>query len=320
MKFKKAVLGVAAVATAMLLAACGDKTIATINGGQKITESEYYSSLKSTASGKQVLSTMIINNALDAQFGKKVSAKDVNAEFNTYKKQYGSQFSQQLAASGLTAASLKENIRTQKLLNFAMQQYSPVSKSQLEKQFKAYQPKVTVRYILLKNNDDGKKQAAQVISDLNSAKGDKQAEFIKLAKKFSTDPSTANNGGLYTPFDNTDTNTDPAFKAAAFKLKKGEYTKEAVFSKQFGYFVIFMKSDNDKPSTITPAIKKILEKQLTTANLNDQTKVSAVIKKVIQKADPQIKDNDLKDVLQAYLNPNSAAAQQQQGPANPVGN
>lgn len=34
MKFKKAVLGVAAVATAMLLAACGDKTIATINGAK----------------------------------------------------------------------------------------------------------------------------------------------------------------------------------------------------------------------------------------------------------------------------------------------
>lgn len=310
MKLKKAVLGVAAVATAMLLAACGDKTIATINGGQKITESQYYSSLKSTASGKQVLSTMIINNSLKAQFGDKVSDKEVNAEFNTYKKQYGSQFSQQLAASGLTPSALKENIRTQKLLAFAMQKYAPISKSQLEKQFKAYQPKVTVRYILLKNSDDGKKNATKVIDELNKAKADdKQATFIKLAKQYSTDPSTANNGGLYTPFDNTDTNTDPAFKAAAFKLKKDQYTTTPVFSKQFGYFVIYMKSDNDKPSTLTAAVKSKLEKQINATNMNDQTKVAAVIKKVIQKADPQIKDNDLKNVLDAYLNP--SAAQQQ---------
>lgn len=311
MKMKKAVLGVAAVATAMLLAACGDKTIATVNGGDKITESQYYSSLKNTASGKQVLSTMIINNALKAQFGDKVSDNEVNTEFNNYKKQYGSQFSQQLSASGLTPSALKDNIRTQKLLAFAMQKYNPISNSQLEKQFKSYQPKVTVRYILLKNTDDGKKNASKVVDELNKANAsDKEKTFTKLAKEYSTDPSTANNGGLYTPFDNTDTNTDASFKEAAFKLKKGEYTTTPVLSKQFGYFVIYMKSDNNKPSKITSDVKQKLEKQINTANMNDQAKVSKVIKKVIQKADPQIKDNDLKNVLDAYLNPSTATPQQ----------
>lgn len=308
MKFKKVILGATAVAGAMLLAACGDKTIATINGGDKITQEQYYSSMKGSASGKQVLSTMIINNSLKAQFGDKLSNKEVNKEYDAYKKEYGSQFSQQLSASGLTAESFKDNIRSQKLLGLAMNKYYPVTKKELDKQFENYQPKVTVRYILLKNSDDGKKDATKVVDELNKA-DDKQSAFINLAKKYSTDPSTADKGGLYTPFDNTDTNTDGEFKKAAFKLKKGEYTKEPVFSKQFGYFVIYMKSDNNKPSKMTSEIKKELEKQINATNMGDQTKVSNVIKKVIKKADPQIKDNDLKNVLDVYLNPSSAQQQ-----------
>lgn len=306
MKMKKAVLGVAAVFTAMLLAACGDKTVATLNGG-KITQNQYYSSLKNSDSGKQVLSTMIINDALQDQYGKKVSDKSVTKQFNDLKKQYGDQFKTQLAQSGQTESGLKESIKTQKLLEVAVKANTKISAKQLDTQFKAYQPKVTVRYILLKNDDSGKKNAEKVIKDLEGAK-DVKADFIKLAKKYSQDASTANKGGLYTPFDNTDTNTDASFKEAAFKLNNGEFTKTAVHSDQFGYFVLYMDNKGEKPAKITPAIKKTLEDQIMATNMNDQTKISEVIAKVLKKAKVSIKDKDMSNILDQYMNPSKAPA------------
>lgn len=55
--------------------------------GGKITESEYYSSMKQTSAGKQVLQQMILDKVLEKQYGKEVSDKQVNAQYNTYKNE-----------------------------------------------------------------------------------------------------------------------------------------------------------------------------------------------------------------------------------------
>ena len=54
------------------LAACGNKAVATTSGG-KITQSEYYSSMKATSNGKQVLQQMILDKVLEKEYGKQVS-------------------------------------------------------------------------------------------------------------------------------------------------------------------------------------------------------------------------------------------------------
>ena len=83
---KKWFVAAASVLMTLSLAACGSKTVATTSGG-KVTESEYYSSLKKTSSGKQVLQEMILNKILDKEYGDKVTDKKVDAEYNKYKKQ-----------------------------------------------------------------------------------------------------------------------------------------------------------------------------------------------------------------------------------------
>ena len=59
---------IAGLALALPLAACGNKAVATTIGG-KITESEYYSSMKQTSNGKQVLQQMILDKVLEKQYG-----------------------------------------------------------------------------------------------------------------------------------------------------------------------------------------------------------------------------------------------------------
>jgi peptidyl-prolyl cis-trans isomerase C len=84
---------------------------------------------------------------------------------------------------------------------------------------------VSARHILVEKED----QAKAVIAELN-----KGADFATLAKEKSTDPGK-DSGGDLGYFSRTD--MVPEFADAAFKLKKGEYTKEPVHS-QFGWHVI----------------------------------------------------------------------------------
>jgi peptidyl-prolyl cis-trans isomerase C len=100
-------------------------------------------------------------------------------------------------------------------------------KAKYEQYVKDNPPKeeVNARHILVEKESDAK----EIIAELN-----KGADFEKLAKEKSTDPA-AQNGGDLGWFSRDE--MVPEFSDAAFKLKKGEYTKEPVKTK-FGYHVI----------------------------------------------------------------------------------
>jgi peptidyl-prolyl cis-trans isomerase C len=100
-------------------------------------------------------------------------------------------------------------------------------KAKYEQYVKDNPPKeeVSARHILVEKEADAK----AIIADLG-----KGADFADLAKKKSTDPA-AQNGGDLGWFSREE--MVPEFSDAAFKMKKGEYTKEPVKT-QFGYHVI----------------------------------------------------------------------------------
>ncbi len=297
---KKWFIAFAGLLLTVTLAGCGSQTVATTNGG-KITESAYYSSLKGTSSGKQVLQQMILNKVLEKQYGSKVSKSAVNKQFNTYKSQYGSSFKSVLSQSGMTESSLKTEIRSNLLLKEAVKDNVTVTDAQLKKQFKSYEPKVTVAHILVSK----KATAQKVISDLkDTKKSDLTSEFTKLAKKYSTDTATKNKGGKLSAFDSTDTSLDSTFKKAAFKLSTDEYTATPVKT-QYGYHVILMLKNPGK-GTIKEH-KAELTKQIIDNDMNDSTVLHNVVAKVLKKGNVSIKDNDLKNILSDYLSTSSSS-------------
>lgn len=280
------VLGVAGLS--LTLAACSnDKTVVSYKGG-KITQSEFYDELKKSSSGQSTLAKMIIEKSLDEQYGDKVSSKKVTKEFNNYKKQYGSQFDSVLTQNGLTQATFKKNIRTNMLTEVALKDLKKVTAKQEQKAWKSFEPKVTVQHILVEKEDTAK----TIIAEL-----DKGTSFKSLAKKYSTDDATKEDAGKLPAFDNTDTTLDSTFKEAAFKLKQGEYTKTAVKT-EYGYHVIKMIK---RPAKGTLKERKAeIDKQIYDSWLQDSTVMQGVIAKVLKKADPNIKDSDLKGVLSQY--------------------
>lgn len=281
----------------MPLAACGNKAVATTSGG-KITQDEYYSSMKSTSQGKAVLQQMILDKVLQKQYGKEVYKADVNKEYNSYKSQYGSSFSAVLEQQGLTEKSFKDQIKSRLLLQAAVRHYSTFSNSAINKQWKKYEPKVQTAEILVGSEDD----ANDIINQLNSASGNKYKKFKKLAKSKSTDSSNKSTGGIVPAFDNTSTSVDSAYKKAAFKLKTGEYTKEPVKTDN-GYQVIYMVKHPAKGAK--SAHISDLKTQIVEQNMNNQSFMEKVISKVLKKGNVSIKDKDLQNILSQYLNPSA---------------
>ncbi|MBX6367012.1 MAG: peptidylprolyl isomerase [Rhodospirillales bacterium] len=100
-------------------------------------------------------------------------------------------------------------------------------KSRYEQYLKEHPAKeeVSARHILVDKEEDAK----AIVTEL-----DKGADFATLAKQRSKDPAAATGGDL--GFFSQDEMV-PEFAEAAFKLKKGEYTKTPVKT-QFGWHVI----------------------------------------------------------------------------------
>ena len=287
---RKAAAVIAVASMALSTAACsnGGKTVASYKGG-KITQQEYYDEMKKSQSGKSALANMIINRVLEQQYGNKVSKKQVDKQYNNYKKQYGSQFDAVLQQNGMTASSFKQNLKTNLLTEVALKDIKKISKSQEEKAWKAYQPKVKVQHILVSK----KSKAEEITNELKNGKS-----FKSLVKKYSLDTGTKNNEGKLPAFDSTDSSLDPAFKKAAFKLKTGETTKSPIKS-QSGYHVIRMIKHPAKGSFASH--KKEIDDQIYQTMSQDQQTMHDVLAKVIKKAGVDIKDKDLKDVLASYV-------------------
>ncbi len=291
---KKVLVGLAGALLSVSLVACGDKTVAVTNGG-KITQSEYYSSMKNTSNGKQVLQQMILDKVLNKEYGDKVSSSEVNAQYNQYKSQYGSEFETLLEQQGLTTTSFKNQLKSNLLLKAAVRANISYSTADLKKQFKSYQPKVTVNEILVSD----KKTAEKVISELKDGK-----KFSDLAKKYSKDTSNKNKSGRVTPFDNTDSSIDSAFRKAAYKLSNGEYTKTPVKT-QYGYQIIQMVN-HPKKGSYSDHIND-LKDQIATSKMSDSTTLKSVVTKVLKNGGVEIKDKDLQNILSSYLTDSSSS-------------
>ena len=203
--WKKAATVLAFAGIALSATACsGGKAVVTYKGG-KITESQYYDKMKESQAGQSTLASMIVSDALESQYGKDVTQKQVDKEYNKYKKQYGSQFDSVLEQNGMTASTFKDNLKTNLLTEAALKHIKKITPAQEKKAWKNYQPEVTVQHILVSK----KSTAEDVIKQLQDG-----GDFKKLAKRYSTDTATKNDAGKLPAFDSTDSIESNGFSAS----------------------------------------------------------------------------------------------------------
>ena len=240
-------------------------TLATVNG-EAIQKAEFEKALQSfeANAGGQIPADhrdQIVRTVLDQMIGYKllvqeaknrkqsVSDDELNKRMTQIRSQFATdeEFKNLLANQGLTLEQLRTDARNDMAVNNMLQgEFGGkvgVTPQQVDEFYKQnpnqfeQPPRVRASHILIgfpENADDAAKAAAkakaqQVLSQVKAGK-----DFAALAKQYSTDPGSAQNGGDLGLFQQGQ--MVPPFDKAAFSMKEGE-TSDLVET-QFGYHII----------------------------------------------------------------------------------
>ncbi len=101
---------------------------------------------------------MVIERVYENKYGEKISAKDIEKEFNKIKEQAGKSFDSQLAKTGNTEADLKRKIKQQLAFKKGLETNVEVNQEKLQKIWETFHPEVEVQQIKLKNEEDAKQK------------------------------------------------------------------------------------------------------------------------------------------------------------------
>ena len=299
-KTKKFFAGAVTLLAAATLAACSssaDKDIITMKGST-ISVSEFYDKVKYNSQAQQVLLSMIIGEVFEKEYGDKVSAQEVDDAYNDMAEQYGDSFASALASASLTEETYKDQIRTNKLVEYAVKKAAEkeLTDDAYKSAFEAYTPEVTARIIRL----DDETKAKEVLASAQ-AEG---ADFAQLAKDNSTDTNTKDDGGKIT-FDSSSTTVPTEVKTAIFALDAGQVGASVISvldtsTYTTSYYVVKLESKTEK-SDNWKDYKDKLKEIILAEKQADSTFVSNVIKTALQDANVKVKDSAFQNLLSQYI-------------------
>lgn len=299
-KTKKILTGAVTLFAAVTLAACSnaaDKDIITMKGNT-ISVTEYYEKVKTNPQAQQVLLSMIISHVFEEQYGDKVSSKEVEEAYEKMAAQYGNSFATALASAGLTTDGYKEQIRTNKLVEFAVRQAAEkdLNDDAYKAAYDAYTPEVTAR--IIKVADEAK---AKEVLTATQAEG---ADFAKIATENSIDKETKDKGGEI-KFDSTSTTVPLEVQNAIFALEPGQVGAAIVpvvdvTTYTTSYYVVKLEAKSEK-SAKWEDYKDKLKDIILLQKQNDANFVASILKESLQKANVKIKDPAFQNLLSQYV-------------------
>ena len=297
---KKFVAGAVTLLSVVALAACAksgsDKDIVTMKG-DTITVGDFYDEIKYNQGAQQYLFQMTINKVFEKEYGSKVSDKDVEKKVDEQKKQLGEAFNSYLTQQGLTEETNKQQIRSNLLLEYAVDQAisKELTDEAYKKAFETYTPEITANVIKL----DSEEKANEVLASVK-AEG---ADFAQIAKENSTDASTKDKGGEIT-FDSGTTTVPTRVKEAAFKLEENALSEVIVVpasqNQAASYYIVKVTKKTEKGSD-WKQYKKRLKEILTAERKNDANFIRSIIAKAMSNANIKVKDDAFKATFNQYM-------------------
>ena len=309
----------------LLLTGCGNKTIPKLENGEeaittlkddrKISISDLYSKLKEQY-GLESLMGVIDKIILEDKYSGDIEAAKESAKntMNQLKESYGDNLLQaiQQYTNYNTLEEYENSVYLSYLQNKAIKDYAKknIKDSDVNKYYKdEIKPDIKVSHILItvdaasdasdedknKAEENAKKTAEEVINKLNQ-----KQSFSDLAKEYSKDDSTKDDGGNL-GFINTNT-LGESYKNmvdAAYNLKDGEYTKTPVKS-ALGYHVVLRSETKEKApiDEVRDTILDTLADKYITENQEAQIKAMQELRK---EYDMDIIDSDLHDQYVKYI-------------------
>ena len=297
---KKFVAGAVTLLSVVALAACAkggsDKDIVTMKG-DTITVGDFYDEIKHNQGAQQYLFQMTINKVFEKEYGSKVSDKDVEKKVDEQKKQLGEAFNSYLTQQGLTEETNKQQIRSNLLLEYAVDQAisKELTDEAYKKAFESYTPEITANVIKL----DSEEKANEVLASVK-AEG---ADFAQIAKENSTDASTKEKGGEI-KFDSGTTTVPTRVKEAASKLDVNgisDVVIDPASQKSAGAYYIVKVTKKEEKGSDWKKYEKRLKEILTADRKNDANFIRSIIAKAMSNANIKVKDDAFKATFNQYM-------------------
>ena len=275
---KKWLVPVALTAGLIGLTACsnGESEAVVETKAGNITQEEFYEALKE-ASGDQVLQQLVYEKILSDKY--EVTDEEVDERVQAVKDQLGDQFETALLSYGYKSEEdLRNQFKVAMLQEKAALSEVEVTEEEMKQYYEDYKPNITARHILVEDEATAKEVKQKL---------DEGADFAELAKEYSTDTASAENGGDLGS-SAQDANMVPEFLEAAFALEVGQISDPV--QSEYGYHIIEVTAIDEKPSY--EDMKEDIEYELKVSKL-DQAAMEKAMQDEVKEADVKIKDKDL---------------------------
>lgn len=282
------------VALSAMLVGCSndnDSMIASVDG-EKITKGELYEALTDQY-GKDVLNNLIANKIVELEAKKlkvSVSDEEIEEEYQDYIQQYGGEdaFNQLLTSYNMDESDIKKDIKNYLLTVKVMEDYVAIKDEDVKSFFEEnkanynQEAKVEASHILV----DDEKTAQEVIKKLNAGE-----DFAALAKEYSKDTATAENGGSLGSFGKGEMVEE--FEKAAFSLEVGKISEPV--KTEYGYHVIKVTNKQEAKEAVFEDIKDKVYQDLLKSKVNEQYSTWLSEKMEDYKIKNKLTDTDDKD-------------------------
>lgn len=297
---KKFLAGAVTLLSVATLVACSTSSQGTdliSMKGDVITEHQFFEEVKNNPTAQQVLLNMTIQKVFEKQYGSEVSDKDVDDAVAEEQKKYGDSYQTVLARAGMTAESRKQQIRTSKLVEYAVKKAAEaeLTDENYKKAYEEYTPEVTAQIIRL----DSEEKANEVLAKAKES----GADFTQLVKDNTTDEKAKENGGEIT-FDSASTELPAAVKKAAFALDvdgvSDVITAPGTQAYTSNFYIVKLTKKSEK-SANWEDYKEKLQSVILTQKQNDATFVQGVIGKELQAANIKVKDQTFQTIFTQYI-------------------
>ena len=296
--------GLALVAVSALVGAgamyvsLGEETTLVSMKGDTVTVGDVFDSLKGSSQTQQSVLSATLQKALEKEYGSKVSKEDVDKAYKQASEQYGDQFSQVLAAYGQTEESYRTQIRTQKLVEYAVNQAA--QKDLTEANYKAaydnYTPNTEVQVVSTTD-----KAVADKVDSEAKAEG---ADFSQVAKDNSLEVTskTVNSASQDFPAD---------VLTAAFKQDANAVSDVVTVSNSSTgaatYYIVKTVSKSEKNAD-WKNYKDDLTKVIINGKKSDTNFTNSVIAKVLKKYNVKVVDKAFSAILDQYVTGSGASS------------
>lgn len=287
----------------------GKDIVVSVNG-KTITADELYKELKSQ-NGETVVINIIDEYILNKEYKTTDEMKQAaKSTIESYKNTYGDNYKSFLEYNGIKDDSeLKDLLIKNSKLTLVTEDY--IKNNLTEKEMKKYYDEkivgdIEAKHILIsyekdenltdeENNakkEEAKKKAEELIERLK-----KGEDFSTLAKEYSDDKASKENGGSLGYFNTGD--MVEAFETAAYNLDVNEYTTKPVET-EYGYHIIMKTAQKDKPSY--DKSKTTIKEKLIEEKKEQDSAVSAKAMVALRKKYKiNIKDKTIKSDYNAYI-------------------